>query len=329
MGGEPIQYSTTGYTWRKDISSWVAMNGNYSTKNVYFSENIELAGKYTQVGNIEISANILSCAGRSVQDVFTEIFDKVIQPISGTLPTANVRITSSTAVEVGTQVTPTYQVGFTQGKYIYPWLFDQTSAVNDGTTASTYSVVDSNGSTADTQSGSLGSFRVQDSTNYVVSANVGYDDGFVAKNNKGRDSNPVVQHKASTTATVKSSNSITGFRKTFYYVGTNVATEEQISQSEFIRSNATSSDNSVKTTKSLEIPKGTMMIWFAVKGVRTLSSVIDVNGMGLDVKDNFTRILTSVSGATAGQDLTQYSIFYAICENASGYDKTTYNFTIS
>ena len=102
---EPPRYQVTGYVWRKELSSWAAMDGNYSAKNVFIEDDISCAGTYDRIGNIVLNSQgqSLSCAGKSIQKFFEEIFDKEDQPSLGANPTATCRFTNSSLnVEVGT-----------------------------------------------------------------------------------------------------------------------------------------------------------------------------------------------------------------------------------
>ena len=214
IADDKLEY--TAYVWDANLSDWCAMDGNYNADNVYMAADIGLAGAYTQVGNIQKAGatGTLSCKGWSVTQMFNEIFDKTVQPTIGAVPTASVTLTNAGAKEVGTSFTPSWSVSFSQGKYNQPWV-SKTATVNDGTTASAYSVSDTASHSATTSSGSFAEFTVADNTNYKVSATVDFSAGAIAKDNKGNNSNPVVQRSAGTTASV-SSSAVTGWRRCFW-----------------------------------------------------------------------------------------------------------------
>lgn len=69
--------SYTSYVY--DGENWVATDGNYSARNVYFKNDITLAGDYTSVGNVKLSEGTLSTAGQSLEDVMTNIFTKELK----------------------------------------------------------------------------------------------------------------------------------------------------------------------------------------------------------------------------------------------------------
>ena len=74
---------------------------------------------------------------------------------------------------------------------------------------------------------------------------------------------------------------------------------------------------------NLTIPAGTKRVYVAIPASKNkaLSSVIDVDGMGLDVKGNFTKQTVSVEGAN-GYTAVDYDVF--IVENLAGLAATTY-----
>lgn len=75
------KYTYTAYVY--DGEKWAAMDGNYDAENVYFTNDITLAGNYTTVGNVTKAQNgtgTLSAKGKSVKDVMMEIFTKKLQP---------------------------------------------------------------------------------------------------------------------------------------------------------------------------------------------------------------------------------------------------------
>ena len=136
--------SYTSYVY--DGENWVATDGNYSARNVYFKNDITLAGDYTAVGNVKLTDNTLSTAGQSLEDVMTSIFTKELKD---NLQVANegpsVSITSFTEyVEIGSSASKSATVSLNKdGKYAYGYSTDPaeptegqvvTSVKNDGST---------------------------------------------------------------------------------------------------------------------------------------------------------------------------------------------------
>ena len=118
-----------------------------------------------------------------------------------------------------------------------------------------------------------------------------------------------------------------GKRRRFWYVGNDTATA---SDNAFFRGLATSvnSDLSATTkTKDLTIPAGTKRVVFAVQIPNaTLSEVIDVDGMGLNVAGNFTSKQLDIEGAN-GFAAKTYTVFE--CVNEAGLKATTYKIKVA
>lgn len=136
--------SYTSYVY--DGEDWVATDGNYSASNVFFKNDITLAGDYTAVGNVKLSDNTLSTAGQSLEDVMTNIFTKELKDnlkVAGEGPSAS--ITSFTEyVEIGSSASRSTTVSLSKdGKYTYGYSTDPveptegqvvTAVKNDGST---------------------------------------------------------------------------------------------------------------------------------------------------------------------------------------------------
>ena len=140
----------------------------------------------------------------------------------------------------------------------------------------------------------------------------------------------------STSQDMSASRSITGYRDSWYYVGSDCTTEID---SDFIRNNGvamgTSSPNFNIHTASpkgdtskgncMQIPQGTKRIMFAVPGSKSKIEGVDVDGMGLSY-DGFTSKVVAVKGAN-NYDAINYTVF--VKENANGLAATGYTVTIS
>jgi hypothetical protein len=122
----------------------------------------------------------------------------------------------------------------------------------------------------------------------------------------------------SLTADVKAS----GYRNTWYYVGTDDAFELTSAN---IRDKFTAKNANTTSFGTVTIPGGTKRVAFAVLGDKTLKSVIDVDGQNLDVKANFTKETIAIEGAN-GFEAANYSVFHF--ENSNGVAATKYTVTI-
>ena len=107
IGEETGKFSYTSYVYEEvetDRFEWVAMDGNYSASNVYFKDNITLAGSYTSVGNVALRDGTLSAKGKSLADVMQSIFTKELYPTAD-LPSLELSGGSNTSGEVGSSYT--------------------------------------------------------------------------------------------------------------------------------------------------------------------------------------------------------------------------------
>lgn len=312
------KYSYTAYRWDKVQAKWVALDGNYNAGNVYFDSDISLAGSYTSVGNIKLSDGTFSTKGKNLETILNDIFDKTVQPSLGTAPSNSITLNKG-YYEVGSTVTPTYSVTFTQGKYNTPW---NNSSVNDGTTATSYAITGSDGSTATAQSGSLPAITITDSTAYSVSAKTTYSAGTVAKDNKGNDSNPVIQRAGSTTASASSGTSadkqIKPFR--YWYIGcttdTAEITEATIKGLTGFKTSDSDKTKTVSATGDVKIIEGTKRIIVALPsatytGYDTISKVSLVSASNTPITDSYKKQATGVqvSGAVAGSNKMLYNVY--------------------
>jgi hypothetical protein len=113
-----------------------------------------------------------------------------------------------------------------------------------------------------------------------------------------------------------------GYRNTWYYVGTDDKFELNSAN---IRSKATAMNKNTttfgNTNGEVIIPAGTTRVMFAVLGDKTLKSIIDVDGQGLDVKANFTKETVAIKGNN-DFEAANYSVFHF--ENPKGVAATKY-----
>lgn len=111
------KYQHTAYRWNG--TAWAACDGNYSAKNVIFDEDFTFTTKIGTVQTLTNGSTKVSAAGKSVKDFFAGLFAAEANPSR----TANASVTWTTepkgTVEVGTEVTPTYNAKFNAGSYTY------------------------------------------------------------------------------------------------------------------------------------------------------------------------------------------------------------------
>lgn len=204
-------YSTAG---------WVGCVGNVDASKVILTQNITMAGNYTNVGNVAKSSNTstgtFETQGKSVAAAFQEIFTKRLQPGTPGQPAVTLKINNananySTSAEVGTTVNiPNYSATLSAGSYTYN---------STGITATAWSVTETkNSSTQTTSSGSLPSLVADDiSQTYTVTATATHGAGNTPTDNLG---DPATSVSAIAAGSKSASHTVTvnGYRKSFYVV---------------------------------------------------------------------------------------------------------------
>lgn len=308
--------SYTAYVYDKKNSAWKAMDGNYRADNVYFDEDIPLAGEYTQVGNIKISDGTLSAKGKTVEELMSQIFDKTVDPTEGDAPSALITLSNAGLKEYGTKITPNWSVSYTQGKYNQSWNGEK---IDDGTTATAYSITDgTNTSTA--SSGTFPEITVTTGMNYTVSGTVNYSDGDVAKNNKGKDS--TVQ-RAAGSVTAQTSSAITCAKPRFYmFTSSKIAHPTAVDTKDSVTTKA--ADKWVKeiktsNTTSFVAPTAYYQLFYAVPHNANQTKWTGVDGTGVNVLPVMATETISCKFADATTET--YDLF--IVENASAYSNLT------
>lgn len=295
LADEHVSYTAYVYNGQ----NWAAMDGNYSADNVYFTNDLTLAGDYTEIGNItkgQKETKNWAVTGRSVTDVFTEITTKIVNP-EKTEPSVTVKLAEAKAYEVGETVLPTYTTTFKAGSYT----FGPATEV----TVSSWTVTDSNNVTKNTATGSFDSFVVADDTNYKLTAAVAHTEGAAAYNNMEKAADPEVKIAAGTkTAT---SSAITGYRNSFY--GT-LAEKGELTSGVIRSLNKTGKALVPGNTISVPISLGALRVVFAYPAtLGDVTSVKDVNGLNAEIVSAFIKTTINVEGAN-GYSAIMYNVYY-------------------
>ena len=202
------------------------MDGNYSADNVYFENDITLAGDYTSVGNIKLSDGTLSATGKSVKTLMDNIFTKELNPTKSN-PTISLTVSGANG-EVGSSYNvPKAVLKLTSvGKYSYgpatgitvPALSASVKCTTEGTSVSNKSVIGLNG-TLELSAGELKKYTDESKT-YSYSAEATHTAGAMPVTNLGNDYPSAQIASAKLTATAKAT--MTGWRR--MYIGS-VATD--------------------------------------------------------------------------------------------------------
>lgn len=338
------KYSYKAYVWNG--AQWCAMDGNYSADNIIIDENITLAGDYDKVGNLKLSSGTINSAGMTLKDLLTQIFTKELEPTTLTGGSIAVAFTNDGDHEVGEQITPSYKITFSSGSFTYGSMNGNTWVNGTGITSTSLKLVDSAGKTTDSATSGTAvsansAIYYSDTSNFSVTGT----GSWTASNTPATN-----LKKASTTKSAlaavsnnqKTASISTGYRKYFWYNGS--GDNSTTIDSAFLRSTAAGHGsakfgklyssgtkyNDAGVSKDLAITSGTTLVVIAVpqKGTAqaSLTSVIDVDGMGLDIKGNFSKETIQVYGAN-NQSPINYTVFKFY--NSASFAKSTFKFTIA
>lgn len=304
---------------RVAISSGSGGSGSSDASNIFITDDIQLAGDYTSIGNYKIGTKITS--GTSLQTILNNMLSKKLQPTEEniTKPSVSIESFNSGAYEVGTEVTPTYEVTFSAG--IYPYGPDPT-----GVEVSSWTVVAKDGSTTiATKTATKGSFEkitVKEGTSYTITATAAHSAGAVAKDNLGGTSDPVIQIAAGSKSAT--SSAITGYRAWFYgYKG---------SDNELNVSNLTSANIRGLTASNGSIPKSITtnkmkQMFFAIPSACNKTKITVANSTN-GAPQTVTKIENIMVKGANNYTEAAYDVWYV--NNASAESgQSTFNITVS
>ena len=340
--GSTAKYSYTAYVYDGSLSTWKAMDGNYSAENVYFENDIPLAGDYTSVGNIKLSDKTLSATGKSVKTLMDNIFTKELNPtksnpaISLTVSGANGEVGSSYNVPQATlKLTSvgSYTYGPATGITI-PALSASVKCTTEDTSKSNDSAISLNG-TLVLPTGASKKY-VDGNTTYSYSAEATHTAGAMPVTNLGNDY-PSAQI-ASTKLTKTATATMAGWRR--MYIGS-VATDAEINETTLkalsykVKAEAKTvtvqSSGAAASGASAGTPlvKGAVKIIVAVPPGRSLKIVNLVSASNTPITGDYTKNTyenVQVSGATAGEDKANYTVY--VYQPASIDSGEVHNITI-
>lgn len=306
--GESDKYQRVAYIY--DGETWVPMDENYSAENVFFADDLVTT---SAIGNITLTNGqaTIAAKGKNLKQVWDSIFIKeknptITQPSVSLTVKANGTTITSTATtynfEAGTTVTPSYTATLNPGKYE----FNENDGAT-GITASSWSVTDSDGHSATTNTGSFDAFVVEDGDQYKITAKANYDASAITPvTNTGNDYTAGIIAGGSKSAT--QTYAIQAHRKCFY--GT--TTDKAELTSAIIRGLAGKSTGAVAagSTFNITIPVGAMRVVFAYPAtVRAATSVKDANASDAQILSSFSTTTIDVEGAD-GYDAVSYRVYY-------------------
>ena len=290
--------------------------GNIEIKNT--ADDVLFTTDLTITANVGVhtigssGSKTLPTTGKSVKQVMDILFASEKNP-SITQPYVNITLTGAGAKEVGTMFTPSYSASLNPGSYQF--------GPATGVTATSWNITDTNGGTKDTATGSFNQFQVIDNTNYKVTAQAQHTEGAIPVTNLG---NNYESGKINAGSKSRVSSTVTGYRNSFYGTLTNKNELTSDAIRTLTKSNRALSNGA---TFNISIPVGALRVVIAYPAtLRTLTSVLDVNGLNAQIVSSFTESRINVEGLNAYQAI-EYKVYTLDYANPND-TKNTYKVTI-
>ena len=303
-----------------DVANWVACDGNVDASKVILTQDIMLAGNYTNVGNLNkgsaAGTKNFETTGKSVYDALAEMLSQDQQPGNPTNPSMTLDGQNQTK-EIGTTYqAPTYTATWKDGSYTYgAWVSDGNTQTATGAKVGTWTVTAHNGKTNSDATFSGNTAKITPDP-YVVS-DVGVAHQLVkfvvtsdissvlpAATNLKKKSNP--EKKITSTSVTHSGDTrtITGFQNWFY--GSNKVAKDYTSK-DGDNATATSNWNIRQLSKgtsltSMSIVQDATQVVIAVPSGKTLVQVLDEGALNADITANFISTTMNVGGADSTKD---------------------------
>lgn len=302
------------------------------TKDFGYFSGVPSGGKKTFDG----TNGTVNTAGMTTSEFILSAFQQTIEPKITSYPELQFKMTAHTTDtgtnEIGSNIISVSYEGSVKTAGAYDVAGKSIgSGLDNGDT--TWSVTYGSDATT-TKTTRTGEYTTNSQINSTSAANyctcnatgtMNFADVVIPTNNLGTsrpDAKITKLKNGSTSQTLSASRSITGYRDTWYYIGTDYTFTLD---SATIREKAIAKGSNTTDFGTVAIPAGTKRVMFAVLGDKTLKSVIDVDGQGLDVKANFTKETIAIQGAN-GYEAANYSVFHF--ENPNGVAATKYTVTI-
>ena len=215
-------YSANGGAY--SASNWQACDGNVDASKVILTQNITMAGNYTNIGNLTKGSTSgknnaplegnKGTAGVSVYELIKQMLSKTVEPAINAYPYVSLTVTNTSYdVEYGSTVTPTYSVSYTDGNY----KFEGGSTQAAGCARTAWVVTGVPDGTAG--SGNTNSIiATSSSQTLTVKAKATYAAGTNTPKNNLDDNSDIAKIPAGTTTEVSKTVTVTAYRKNFWIV---------------------------------------------------------------------------------------------------------------
>lgn len=339
------KYSHTAYVYDNTLG-WTAMDGNYSADNVYFDNDITLAGSYTTVGNITKTSNsaigTLEAKGKNLAQVMQSIFTKELYPNANDKPKIAIEATDKNG-EVGSHYNAPQATLKVTSVGTYPY-GDQATGITfaensiklaegadlDNATNFVTNSEEMGKNSALTLTAENGGTYTDEDQIYIFSASASYPDGKIPVTNLGNEysdaqikADTIVANKkivysgwryifsGSTAATTIDSKAIRNLTKALPTIEQSVPTA---SGGKGIKFNAVKDDTKVifayPTSWTTKTPKFEIytMAWGATDGFEE-STISVADATGTDGYQDYA-VYTYTPAGPFETDITEYCVYF-------------------
>ena len=279
-------YIYTSYVYTDGV--WAAMDGNYDANNVYFKDNIKLAGAYDSVGNVKLSDETLVTKGKSLTAVMQSIFTKELFPNNSDVPEISLTVSGGSG-EVGSSYSlPEATLKVTDvGSYAYgPDTGIVVEADNASLTCGDQTVKNTSvmkkDSTLKLKATDTETLYKDTKKSYSFSASVVYTDGAIPVTNLGNEYSDA-QIKSATLTASKAAEFI-GYRYSFAGGTTASAIDSAV-----VRSMAAKKSSKATSSSPLEFTAaaGTTKVFFAYPSTWTGTPYFEMFGLAWGENSDF------------------------------------------
>ena len=303
--------SYTAYVYNG--TAWEAMDGNYSSDNVYFGDDLTYTVAIGTLAKPSGSAKF-AAKGKNVTQVFSSLMAQEANP-SKTNPAVSFSSQSGFGtVEIGTKRTLAYTATLSAGSYTY--------GPATGITAQSWSVKCTG--VTEPLTTNTGSFTnvVAESTAKKITATATYNEGAIPKTNLGNDypAGKILAGSAS-----KDTNTLVGVRYMFYGPVTDA---DMVLNSANIRALTKKEAATKKTLTTFEAGAGCKKVIVALPAGYNVSKVLLPSAMNADATADFVKQSTTVQVEGAeGYTAAAYNVW--VYEPASIPSNQSYAITIA
>ena len=311
----------TAYQYTGTTNGWVALNGEVDADKVILSDDIVLAGNYSQVGNLtktQTGTATFTTKGMSVKEALEAILHQQLQPSIVAQPSlAPVEISPVGNLEVGSTLAgvEVSAANFNAGSYTFgpatgcTPTYTVKRVTDEGET--TLTGVAADGSVTDT-----GLVLSDDTGEAYYKVTAAYTEGAVANDNLGNASNPAVKIAAGSVEA--ESEKITAYRK--YFAGSS-SNGSAVVNSAFIRG-LTGSNGAFEGMAEVAVAANAKLVVIAYPATYAdLTKIIDHGAMDANILSAFTKSTVNVEGAN-GYTAIAYKVY--TYQPAVALDATTY-----